>query len=100
MVTGRNSKFIGNGHLLGDISTTTYYTSSINAWSDYSVIKSDVYHLLQENSINIVIVALGPCASVLVFDIAKEFCIQALDVGHMLNVLNKHQNGVHFEDRL
>lgn len=93
-VVGKDSRFVFDKDLFGNIKQHQFiYGKAKDAWSDYYKILKEVLEVQKEyKNEAIVLISLGPCATVLAFDLSKQN-IRALDIGHISNqylrLLNK-----------
>ncbi|MCT0162160.1 GT-D fold domain-containing glycosyltransferase [Lactiplantibacillus pentosus] len=83
IVEGAKSRLgIGNDLFSGSESVQRILCPEINAWSVYEEIKSTTVSYAQTLDNPLIIIALGPTATVLAYDLS-ETGIQALDLGHI-----------------
>ena len=82
IVEGKKSRLgMGNDLFMTAAEVKRLLCPSVNAFVRYPEILAAVNKLINTNSFDLVICALGPTATVLCFDIADK--IQALDLGHI-----------------
>jgi glycosyltransferase family protein len=83
LVEGEHSH-VGAGNDLMDQagSLTTVLAPSTNAWSDYPALYQSALTQAEHSRDPIVLLALGPTAAVMAFDLARAG-IQVLDIGHL-----------------
>ena len=94
-VVGKKSRFVYNEDLFSNASTVDFvYTESKNAWKEYGKILSDVHQVVKLKGNPIVLLSLGPTATVIAYELSK-LGIQAIDIGHITNMflLLKGQGG-------
>ncbi|QYC98769.1 DUF1792 domain-containing protein [Lactiplantibacillus plantarum] len=93
IVEGSKSRLgIGNDLFSGSQSIQRILCPEVNAWSAYAKIKAMTVNYAQKIDNPLVIIALGPTATVLAYDLS-EVGIQALDLGHIdieYEWMNKH----------
>ena len=99
-VTGKGSRFNLEHEIFQNIASyDCVYGQPKNAWADYN-------RLLKEskdkatNKETIVILAIGPTATVLAYDLASSKNIQAIDIGHITNVYDKIVYGAENPEKL
>ncbi|MEK4047184.1 GT-D fold domain-containing glycosyltransferase [Paenibacillus sp. FSL H8-0048] len=86
-VYGEGGRFDINSPLFDNVSSKkTILISPTNAFSDY---KNTLKKCLLEKMDSLFLIAAGPTATVLAFDLSKEG-IQALDVGHLTNCYEQY----------
>lgn len=89
IITGLGSDFIYNDDLFGiSKSIQMVYTTPVNAWDNYD----SLYHYCQTlDEDNLILLSLGPTATVLSFELAK-IGFQALDIGALSNKFCEYQS--------
>lgn len=96
-IYGKNSKFDVNHDIFKSINYKLILESSNN--NAFDEIHNILYQVNErKNSIDLILIALGPTASVLAYDICVKFQIQAIDIGHLTNVIDFKMKGISFED--
>ncbi len=88
-VTGKGSRFNPEHEIFKN--TTSFdcvYGQPKNAWADYNRLLNETKEKAK-NKETIVILAIGPTATVLAYDLASSKNIQAIDIGHITNVYDK-----------
>lgn len=84
IVEGRSTKLGMTNDLLDNAkSIKRIECPSVNAFESYETIYGEVENNL--SNIDLVLCLLGPTATVLAYDICKNFSVQALDLGHVGN---------------
>ena len=93
IVIGEGSRFVMVPELFGKVKEKQfYYSKAKDAWADYPRILKDVYKLANVIDDVVVLIALGPTATVLAYDLAQKG-IRALDIGHIANVYERLTKG-------
>lgn len=88
IVIGKNSRFVLDDRLFGGVRQTVFiYGPAEHAFEQYDIILASVLAEAKKYEDCIVIIALGPAATVLAYDLAERG-IQALDIGHITNHYN------------
>lgn len=83
VVEGKYSRFgVNNDFLSSASSIKRILCPAQNAYNIYSDIKKTVLNYINQN--DLVLISLGPTATILAFDLAKEGC-QAIDIGQVDN---------------
>lgn len=88
-VTGKNSRFEYRPELFNNIKSYDFYeTLPVNAFSNYEQILND----LKENNSDLILMSLGPTATILAYDLAKAGK-WAIDIGHITNSFDNKIKG-------
>ena len=86
LVTGKDSAFELDARLFHNLNSVAYvYGLARNAFSEYDILLSKC---LQFDKEKLFLIALGPTATVLAFDLS-ELGYQALDIGHLPNCFHE-----------
>lgn len=92
-VFGKNSRFEYTHEIFSEIANYTTITSlAQNAWSEYDKVLQDTLHHAKTMSNPLIIILLGPTATVLAFDICLAG-YQAIDIGHKTNIYDNLMYG-------
>ncbi|USS85858.1 GT-D fold domain-containing glycosyltransferase [Fructilactobacillus cliffordii] len=84
MIEGDQTNFGKGNDLLDQAQNVTrLICPDRNAFESYQSIFSQAISQIKEKQIDLVLVALGPTATILAYDLAKETDKQIIDVGHM-----------------
>ncbi|USS93388.1 GT-D fold domain-containing glycosyltransferase [Fructilactobacillus ixorae] len=84
MIEGSATKFGENNDLLSQAKRVVRLTCpDRNAFESYATIFSTAVQKMKTEGIDLVLVALGPTATILTYDLARSTTQQVLDVGHM-----------------
>ncbi len=96
-VFGKNSKFNLNHEIFLDIQKTYKIESEpSNAFKKIENILSEISEFSEK--IDLVLISLGPTASILAYECKTRFGIQSIDLGHLTNVLDFKAKGITFKD--
>jgi len=88
-VTGKGSRFDVNHEIFNNIaSSLSVYGLPQNSWEQYTVVYNEVVKACDSLIEPLVIIALGPTATVLAYDLSLKG-IQSLDIGHITNVYDR-----------
>lgn len=88
-VTGKGSRFAYTPELFDNIKSYDFYeTLAVDAFSEYDKILSD----LKENKSDLILISLGPTATVLAYDLAR-MGKWAVDIGHITNSFDNKIKG-------
>lgn len=99
-VTGKGSRFDVKHEIFNNISSSTsVYGLPKNSWENYSSVYNEVVTISQNLKDPLVIIALGPTATVLAYDLSL-LGIQGLDIGHITNVYDKIVYGKEVPEKL
>jgi hypothetical protein len=80
---------------------TEYYlikSKPKNAYSEYQNILQSMEEIIHQKQINLILISLGPTASVLAYEACFQFHIQSLDIGHLTNTFDLQKKGIQFEE--
>jgi hypothetical protein len=98
-IYGKNSKFDVNHDIFKSINSKLILQSSNNnAFDEIQYISNEINK--KKNSIDLILIALGPTASILAYDFCLKFKIQTIDIGHLTNVIDFKMKGISFKDGL
>ncbi len=96
-VYGKNSKFNINHEIFETINNKFIIESSnYNAFNEVDRIIKNVTQKI--NYIDLILIALGPTASILAYEFCIQYKIQTIDIGHLTNVIDFKARGIKFKD--
>ena len=99
-VTGKGSRFDVNHEIFSNVSDTiSIYGLPQNSWGDYENILNQVIKKSHSMKDALVIIALGPTATILAYDLSLKG-IQSLDIGHITNVYDRIVYGKDVPEKL
>ena len=99
-VTGKGSRFNPEHEIFKNVdSYDCVYGQPKNAWQDYKRLLNEITEKAG-NTETIIILAIGPTATVLAYDLSKIQNMQAIDIGHITNVYDKIVYGAESPEKL
>lgn len=83
VIEGDNTHFGEGNDLLHDCANVVRLEGPAkNAFESYEKIKNDAEKLIKTNHPDVVLIALGPTATILAYDLTIETNVQSIDIGH------------------
>lgn len=97
-VYGKNSKFNHNHEIFENIGLKYHLeTLKSDAFKELNEILTSIDNY--KDKVDLVILSLGPTASILAYEICERLNIQSIDLGHITNVIDAKYKGQKFVDR-
>lgn len=99
-VTGKGSRFNPEHEIFKNVSSyDCVYGQPKNAWQDYNRLLNEITEKAGITE-TIVILAIGPTATILAYDLSNIQNVQAIDIGHITNVYDRIVYGTENPEKL